>query len=114
MPPSHSHLCPSSWEDVELIADVVRFIVPNAYVSTFLSRGESWVSAIGLPMPGGSPLMILPTETAWTLTWGVGATETPIPEHLMPDDPTDLKDVVRCALHIIYRFGASPKRTPRS
>ena len=114
MPPSHSHRCPSSWEDVELIADVVRFIVPNAHVSTFLSRGESWVNAIGLPIPGGSPLMIVPTETAWALTWGVGATETPIPEYLLPSDPTDLKDVVRCALHISYRFGVSPKPTPRS
>jgi hypothetical protein len=104
MPPSHSHRCPSSWEDVELIADVVRFIVPNAHVSTFLSRGESWVNAIGLPMPGGNPLMILPTETAWALTWGVGATETPIPEYLMPSDPTDLEDVVRAALRIVDRL----------
>ena len=104
MPPSHSHRCPSSWEDVELIADVVRFIVPNAHVSTFLSRGESRVNAIGLPMPGGNPLMILPTETAWALTWGVGATETPIPEYLMPSDPTDLKDVVRAALRIVDRL----------
>jgi hypothetical protein len=103
--PSHSHLRPAAWEDVELIADVVRFVVPNAHVSTFLSRGESWVNAIGLPMHGGSPLMILPTETAWALTWGVGATETPIAEHLMPDDPTDLKDVVRAALRIVDRLG---------
>ena len=104
MPPSHSHLCPSSWEEVQRIRDVVHFIVPDAYVSTFLNRRESWVNAIGLPIPGGSPLMILPTKTAWALTWGVGATETPIAEHLMPDDPTDLKDVVRAALRIVDRL----------
>jgi hypothetical protein len=55
-------------------------------------------------MPGGDPLMILPTETAWALTWGVGATATPIPEYLMPSDPTDLKDVVRAALRIVDRL----------
>lgn len=97
--PSHSYLRPASYEEVQRIADVVHYIAPGARVDVFLTRDESWVVGMCIPAgPAGRPLVITTTETAWRMTWGVGADEHPIPQHLLPADPTDLHDVVRCAL----------------
>ena len=100
--PSHSYLRPASQEEVQHIADVVWSIVPGARVDLLLTNAESWVVRMQIPtVLAGAPLVVTTTETAWRMTWGVGAAERPIPGHLMPDNPADLREVVRAALRFV-------------